>query len=53
MRENGSRVMKLEMEEEFKFGLMDRDMKDIGEIIELMEKEDLFMLTVIFMKANG
>ncbi len=36
-----------------KFGLMDRCMKDGGETIKLMGKEDLFMLMVMYMTDNG
>jgi hypothetical protein len=41
------------MEEVYKYGQMGLDMKDIGEIIEQMVKEDLSMLMEISMKGNG
>ena len=41
------------MEEEINYGKMVHIMKAIGEIIVLVEKEDLFMLIMIIMKDNG
>jgi hypothetical protein len=40
MKESGSEQLMSEMVEEFKFGLMDLDMKDIGRVTEQMEKAD-------------
>ena len=40
MRVNGSLIQKSEMEGEYKYGLMDQDMKDIGKIIKLTVKVD-------------
>lgn len=40
MKVNGSLIRKSEMEGEFKYGLMDQDMKDIGKIIKLTVKVD-------------
>lgn len=39
MRESGSKVRILGMEEEYRYGKMDRGMKDIGGIIELVVEE--------------
>jgi hypothetical protein len=43
----------LEMEEEFRYGLMDQDMMDFGRTEWLMVEVDLFMLMETFMKVNG
>ena len=40
MKVNGKRILISETVAECRFGLMDRDMKVIGEIIEQMEEED-------------
>jgi hypothetical protein len=49
--ENGSMIRK--MEEEYKYGQMDHDMKDNGAITEPTATEEWFMQKVIFMKVNG
>ena len=41
------------MVEEYKYGKMGLTMKDIGKTIKLMEREDLFIQTEIFMRENG
>lgn len=41
------------MAKEFKFGRMDQYMRDIGKMIKLLEKEDLFMLMGMCMKVIG
>jgi len=41
------------MDTDSKFGKMDQNMMGNGKEIKLMVKEHLFMLMVIFMKANG
>lgn len=41
------------MEEVNNLGQMEAFMKDIGEIIKLKGKEDLFIQMEIFMKGNG
>jgi hypothetical protein len=41
------------MVEEYRYGKMDLTMKDIGKTIKLMEREDLFIQTEIFMRENG
>ena len=50
-QDNGK--MECVMEEEINYGKMVHIMKAIGEIIVLVEKEDLFMLIMIIMKDNG
>jgi hypothetical protein len=42
-----------EMEEENRFGLISHCTKVIGRITKQMEEVDLFIQTVMFMKANG
>jgi hypothetical protein len=49
--ENGSMIRK--MEEEYKYGQMDHDMKDNGAITEPTATEEWSMQKVIFMKVNG
>lgn len=44
---------KLEMDMVYKFGLMELNMKDNGNIIKHMEKVNLLMLMVIYMKVIG
>ena len=51
IQENGL-VMK-EMEMEFKFGVMELNIKVNGKIIRRMEKENLNMQMEIFSKENG
>jgi len=51
MMENG--LVDLEMDMESKNGRMVLDMKVSGEIIELMAKENLLTLMVMFMRENG
>jgi hypothetical protein len=41
------------MEKEFKHGKMEPDMKEIGKIIKLMEKENFGMLMEMFLRVNG
>jgi hypothetical protein len=41
------------MVEEYRYGKMGLTMKDIGKTIKLMEREDLFIQTEIFMRENG
>ena len=53
MRENGSKGLKLEMEEEFKFGQMGLDTRVSGEIIEPVDRVDSFMPMGIYMMVNG
>jgi hypothetical protein len=40
MKGNGLKLQILEMEEAYKYGQMDQDMKAIGEIIELVVEVD-------------
>jgi hypothetical protein len=49
--ENGSMIRK--MDEEYKYGQMDHDMKDNGAITEPTATEEWSMQKVIFMKVNG
>lgn len=49
--DNGKETIEKAME--FKYGLMERDMKGIGKITKPMVKANLFMLTEMFMKENG
>lgn len=51
--ENGISEKTKDMEEEFKYGLMDQDMKVIGKRIKPIFKEALCMLMEISMKENG
>jgi hypothetical protein len=38
-RDNGFQIQKLEKEKEFRFGLMDQCMKDIGLTVKLTEED--------------
>ena len=49
--DNGKKAK--DMEEVNNLGQMEAFMKDIGEIIKLKGKGDLFIQTEIFMKVNG
>jgi hypothetical protein len=51
MKENGE--VDLEMDMEFKFGLMVPNTKDFGKIIKLVEMESLLMQMEISIKVNG
>jgi hypothetical protein len=51
MMDNGKEIVVKDME--FKCGQMVQDIKEIGKIIKLMVKENLFMLMEIFIKVNG
>lgn len=44
---------KIGMDLEYKFGLMELNMKDIGKIIRLMGKESFGMLMETFLMVNG
>ena len=51
MKVNGLEVSEMDMG--FNNGLMEPDMKDNGEIIELMERENSHILMVTFMRETG
>ena len=51
--ENGIKKIIKDMEEEFKFGLMEANTKDIGRMIKQILEENYYMLMEMFMKGNG
>jgi hypothetical protein len=53
IEESGMLILTLRMEEGHKFGETDLDMRESGETIWRMVKEDLFMPMEIFMKERG
>ncbi len=48
--DNGKKVD--EVDEVYKYGEMEVFMKDIGEMIKRMEKEDLYLKMVMYIKEN-
>ena len=50
---SGIQLIIIDMEEEFKYGLMDPDMRVIGKIIKQILKENFTMLTEMYMKVHG
>lgn len=53
IKENGLCNQIKKMEEEFKYGQMDRDMMDFGDREWQTDMEDLFMQKVMYMKVSG
>jgi len=51
--ENGIKKPSKDMEEEFKFGLMEVNTKATGKMIKLTLEENFIMQMEIFMKENG
>jgi hypothetical protein len=51
--ENGIKIIIKDMEEEYKYGMMEVNMKVIGKMIKLISMENYCMLMEIYMKENG